>query len=54
MRLLRHADVRDFFDVTGAWLAEEEAEGETDEDVEDSPEADAPEHDDAELPPTAA
>jgi large subunit ribosomal protein L9 len=35
-------------------LAEEEAEGETDEDVEDSPEADAPEHDDAELPPTAA
>ena len=35
-------------------LAEEEAEGETDEDVEDSPEADASEHDDAELPPTAA
>jgi large subunit ribosomal protein L9 len=35
-------------------LAEEEAEGETDEDVEESPEADASEHDDAELPPTAA
>ena len=35
-------------------LAEEEAEGETDVDVEDSPEADGPEHDDAELPPTAA
>ena len=35
-------------------LAEEEAEGETDVDVEDSPEADGPEHDDAEIPPTAA
>ena len=35
-------------------LAEEEAEGETDVDAEDTPEADGPEHDDAELPPTAA
>jgi large subunit ribosomal protein L9 len=35
-------------------LAEEEADGETDVDVEDSPEADGPEHDEAELPPTAA
>jgi large subunit ribosomal protein L9 len=35
-------------------LAEEEAEGETDVDAEDSPEADVSEHDDAELPPTAA
>jgi large subunit ribosomal protein L9 len=35
-------------------LAEEEAEGEMDVDAEDSPEADGPEHDDAELPPTAA